>query len=247
MKTEKEQAQKNLLELKANSYPGRGIIVGLSENGQYLVQVYFVMGRSVNSQNRVFIIGDERTLETAPADPAKVKDPRLIIYTAMAETANKYAVSNGAQTYDALSVLGLEHAMQNWQYEPDPSSTPRISAVVSPQEGPEQLAEISILKKSPTSDECDRLFYKLPLTTPGLGYCITTYSGDGEPLPAFKGNPYLLPLEGSINKVRKTIWESLTPENKVCLAVKFIALNNKEVLLKTVNKYNVIKSAEVRA
>lgn len=234
----KELAQKNLLELKSNVYPGRGIIVGLDETGKYLIQVYWIMGRSENSRNRVFIIGDERTLEAAPADPTKVKDPSLIIYTAMAETATTYAVSNGNQTFDALSPKGLEFAMLGWQYEPDPPNfTPRISAVVSPKQGSEQLAEISILKKSPSSDECERRFYELPLTTPGLGYCITTYSGDGNPLPAFKGAPYLLPLAGGIKKVAQSIWDCLNEENRVSLAVKFIDIGNKEVLMTVVNKY----------
>jgi hypothetical protein len=189
------------------------------------------MGRSENSRNRIFIVDKNGILKTAPADPAKVKDPSLIIYTAMDETFGRYAVSNGNQTMDALSAGGLHYSMTEWQYEPDsPNFTPRITALIKPKS---LSAEISLLKKSPFSDDCERYLYELPITIPGLGHCVTTYSGDGDPLPSFAGDPYLLPLVGNKEKIARAIWNSLNEENKVSLAVKFISVQKK----KTTNRF----------
>ncbi|MHB8903988.1 MAG: IMP cyclohydrolase [Patescibacteria group bacterium] len=240
----KKLAQENLLKLKNNPYPGRGIIVGMDETGKYLVQVYWIMGRSENSRNRIFVVDDDDshgTLKTAAADPAKVKDPSLIIYTAMYETLTRYAVSNGHQTGSALAKRGLKAAMESWQYEPDsPNFTPRITAVMRPRAWEKQIAEISILKKSQFSDACQRDLYVVPISTPGLGYCVTTYSGDGNPLPSFEGNPYLLPLTGGIYGVTQTIWDVLNEENRVSLAVKFIEIETRETFIEIVNKYNAV-------
>lgn len=234
-------AGKNLSALASNPYPGRGIICGLDESSKYLIQVYWIMGRSENSRNRIFVIEDGGVLKTAAADPAKVKDPSLIIYTAMSETLTKYAVSNGHQTVDALSESGLDLAMMNWTYEPDqPNYTPRISALLEPKVWSEQVVEMSILKKSPINDECERHIYNLPLSIPGLGYCITTYAGDGNPLPPFAGDPYLLPLAGSIEDVARAIWAVLNEDNRVSLAVKFIEIKKRETLMTVINKYNAV-------
>lgn len=225
----KTRAKGNLLALSQNSYPGRGLIVGMDETGKYLIQVYWIMGRSENSRNRVFVIEDGGILKTAPFDPAKVKDPSLIIYTAMAQKRGRYAVSNGHQTLDILSVKSLNSSLEGWKYEPDhPNYTPRISAVIYSHL---RIVELSILKKSPLDDECDRYLYSRAINEPGFGYCITTYNGDGDPLPSFTGDPYLLPLAGDIQNVAQTIWDSLNKDNKVSLAVKFIELNGREILM----------------
>lgn len=225
----KEQAVENLLKLERNSYPGRGIIVGLDETGKYLVQVYWIMGRSENSRNRIFVVeqngvfGADVVLKTAPFDPAKVKDSSLIFYTAMAGTYTRYAVSNGAQTLDALSEKGWSNLKKKWKYEPDaPNYTPRISGILEPKLFEPHVAELSILKKSPSSRRCMSYLYKLDISIPGLGYCITTYNGDGNPLPAFTGDPYLLPLLGGIEEIAQKFWETLNEDNKVSLAVRFI-------------------------
>ena len=226
------QAKNNLLALKQNPYPGRGIIVGMDETGKYLIQVYWIMGRSENSRNRIFVIEDDGILKTAPFDSAKVKDPSLIIYTAMVQTLTHYPVSNGHQTIDALSLEGLDSSLETWKYEPDdPNYTPRISALLEPRVFAPQIAELSILKKSPFSNECNRYFYKLDISKPGLGYCITTYNGDGNPLPSFTGDPYLLPLIGGIEDVAQTFWDSLNKDNKVSLAVKFIEIDERSILM----------------
>ena len=220
----KISAEKNLLALKENSYPGRQIIIGLDESGKYGVQVYSIMGRSENSRNRVFIEDAEGALKTAPADPSKVKDPSLIIYQAMAENyLFNYAVSNGHQTTDAAEVDTLND-LQEWIYEPDsPNFTPRITARFDFGKNHNSLAaEILILKKSPLGTDCDRSLYNLAIPVAGLGYCVSTYSGDGDPLPPFKGDPYLLPLKGNIEEVANSIWEALNEENRVSLAVKFV-------------------------
>ena len=206
-------AENNLLALQQNPYPGRGIIVGLDESGKHLIQVSWIKGRSENSRNRIFVTEDNGILKTEAFDPAKVKDPSLIIYTAMAQTNTRYAVSNGAQTLDALSE-GLNALTEKWQYEPDrPNYTPRISAIVEPKSFNKRTAELSLLKKSPFGAECNAYLYKLDISRPGFGYCITTYNGDGDPLPSFTGDPYLLPLTGDIENVAQTIWDSLNADN----------------------------------
>ena len=242
IQTVKRIAEDNLLALKENPYPGRGIIVGVDESGKYLIQVYWIMGRSENSRNRIFVWKQGDVLKTVAADPKKVKDPSLIIYTAMAEKRDRYVVSNGEQTMDALSKEGLGKAIMPWEYEPDaPNFTPRITATFDLSRGC-SLAEMSILKKSPLSDQCNEHFYRLPLSisSSGLGYCLTTYSGDGNPLPSFQGDPYLLPLLGDINSVAQTIWDALNEDNRVSLAVKFISIVARQTLMKIINKYSAV-------
>ncbi len=233
-------AKDNLLVLKENPYPGRGIITGMDETGKFFVQVYWVMGRSKNSRNRVFVQEKNSLLKTAPADPTKVEDPSLIIYTAMDQSGGgQFAVSNGAQTTEAS--IGYEGAMKRWIYEPDkPNYTPRITALseIYSKEGP-FWTKMSILKKSPFGNFCDRYSYNLE-THPGLGYCITTYSGDGNPLPAFQGDPYLLPLIGNIGDISKMIWNNLNEENRVSLAVKFINIETKKTVIRIINKFKQV-------
>lgn len=239
----RKTAENNLLALKENPYPGRGIIAGMDETGEYLVQVYWIMGRSENSRNRIFVCEKGGILKTAAADLKKIKDPSLIIYTAMAENRDQYAVSNGEQTMDAvLNKEGLGKAMMRWEYEPDaPNFTPRITAIFDLSRGC-PLAEMSILKKSPINSQSDEYFYRLPLSmsSAGLGYCITTYSGDGDPLPPFQGDPYLLPLIGDIENVAQTIWDTLNKDNRVSLAVKFIRQRTRQTLMKVINKYKAV-------
>lgn len=241
LKTLQARAENNFLVLSENAYPGRGIIVGLDETGKYLVQVYWIMGRSENSRNRIFIQEPGGILKTAPADLKKVKDPSLIIYTAMFEDLS-YAVSNGHQTIDALRSGGLHQSMKKWTYEPDePNYTPRITALFYSlrEENPHRV-EISILKKSPFNGICDRYLYDLEVSEPGLGYCVTTYVCNGDPLPSFKGDPYLLPLFGDIDSVARRIWAALNEENRVSLAVKFINIEKRESSIKIINKHLVV-------
>jgi hypothetical protein len=205
------------------------------------------MGRSENSRNRIFVAtgGD---LRTAPADASKVKDPSLIIYRAMAEAKSGgfFVVSDGDQTDTVISGdrknMLFEQGMRCRGYKPDaPNFTPRITAVfskrlISP------VAEILVLKKSKFGKGCDRLLYRHDSFYPGFGFCVTTYSGDGNPLPSFCGEPYLLPLPGTIKDVADDMWEALNEANRVSLAVKFISAKEgndfSEIFI--INKYSAV-------
>jgi hypothetical protein len=235
-------AENNFLALKNNPYPGRGIIVGADADGKNLVLGYWIMGRSPNSRNRIFVLGSEEgSLKTAPVDPSKIEDSSLIFYQAMAQkrSLGLYVVSNGSQTSDALD-WGPENLPPTWHYEPDePNFTPRITAGINLMEGENAVALMSILKKSPFNEACDRYVYRLALA-PGLGYCITTYSGDGNPLPPFQGDPYLVPLAGNIKEMAQTIWSALNEDNRVSLALKFINTETNKVTMEIINKYGAI-------
>jgi hypothetical protein len=234
-------AGNNLSALRKNHYPGRGIIVGLDETGDNLVQVYWIMGRSENSRNRLFTCEPGGILKTIPANHKKVVNPNLIIYTAMAELPSMFAVSNGSQTKSALNYGGLGEALKEWEYEDDPPNyTPRITALFKLNRKNPYITEISILKKSPFNGICDRYLYNLEVSHPGLGYCVSTYVGDGDPLPSFKGDPYLLPLLGDIDKVLQGIWSVLNEENRISLAVKFINIKSRESDIRRINKYEKV-------
>lgn len=232
-----QTADTNLALLAENSYAGRGIIVGLSEDEKHLVQVYWIMGRSANSRNRTF--GCDRVtgrVYTEAADPSKVKDPSLIIYDAMKEFRNwesvTAVVSNGGQTGDVVNGMQcgrtLIQSLAGYDYEPDePHFTPRITAQCTwrfisvghfhP------TAEIALLRKSRMGRTCcDRNLYMYGDLAAGLGHCITTYQSDGDPLPSFEGEPYLLPLRGDAGQVAHTYATALEGPNFIALAVKFI-------------------------
>lgn len=219
-------------QLQQNAYPGRGIVVGLNETGHSLIQIYWIMGRSENSRNRVFELHGGRVF-TAAADPSKIKDPSLIIYNAMVEFGESYVVSNGAQTDTVVERLrkddpdmGLYLALEGVGYEPDaPNYTPRITAACGWSGDPDDrfyFAEMSVLRKSLCTDDCDHSFYELGSFGLGFGNCITTYSGDGNPLPSFRGEPFLVPLAGDIEAIADAYWSALDEDNKVSLVVKFI-------------------------
>ncbi len=237
-----ELARANLENLRRNPYPGQGIIVGRDGSGENRVQVYWIMGRSENSRNRVF----GQDLETGrvfteAVDPAKVKDPSLIIYNAMMEWNDCFVVSNGEQTDFVINAFvrnwTLFDAMYSTSYEPDaPNYTPRISAVCFARSGHFQMA---INRKSPWSEACDRHLYCFGKVQRGFGFCLTTYSGDGSPLPAFQGEPYPLLLKGdnNIKEVTGILWDVLNPENRVALAVKFINRDSGKSTIEIINKY----------
>jgi hypothetical protein len=234
------EATHNFESLRENSYPGRGIVVGMDETGRLLVQVYWIMGRSANSRNRI-LESEWGELRTAAADPAKIKDPSLIIYNAMRELKDLYLVSNGDQTdtiyQGLLAGVSFSQALNTRQYEPDaPNYTPRISAISSLREGV-PVAELSILKRSPFGESCDRQTFRYELFAPGYGRCITTYDGDGDPLPSFSGEPRLMPLAGEGEEIAQMYWDALDLENRVALAVKTIdiATGTSDILI--INQY----------
>lgn len=236
------RAQANFLRLALNSYPGRGIIAGMDESGKNLVQVYWIMGRSENSRNRVFSSDDNGRLFTEAADPGKMKDPSLVIYNAMVECDGRYVVSNGSQTDDIANNKSWRYsfhdALSRWQYEPDaPNFTPRISCTCA-LAGNEPLAQLSVLRKSPLGEACERVSYVYNELSKGYGYCITTYTGDGNPLPSWKGDPRVMPLYGNIMGLATTYWQALNGEHFVSLAVKFIPLDGSKSDIYIINKFS---------
>ena len=212
--------------LRQNAYPGRGLVVGRASTQDGWLMVYWIMGRSAHSQNRRFV-SEGGVLRTEPVDASLVIDPSRIIYEAMLELPGIYLVSNGDQTrtvYQALQAGGtFDDALQTREREPDaPNYTPRISAMLDLREPPGALL-LSILKANPANpDATDRFTYRPALPPAGLGVGLTTYLGDGTPLPSFQGDPLLLPCVGSANAVLDAYWDALDPGNRVALAVKRI-------------------------
>lgn len=222
-----EVAQHNLEHhLSKNPYPGRGLVIGRSGEDRWLI-LYWIMGRSANSRNRKFVI-DGTILRTEPVDPSLVKDPSLIIYEAMLELPGIYLVSNGDQTRtmcEALKSSGtIEDALATREREPDaPNFTPRINGILDFKEKTVKIG-LSILKANLLdSSYTDRFFYKPAIPKAGFGFCLTTYTGDGDPLPSFTGDPVLFPCNGSADEVLETYWSALNEENRISLAVKEIS------------------------
>jgi len=220
----KKEAERNLLwNLIKNSYPGRGIVVGLDETGEYMIQIYWIMGRSEGSRNRVLSCDDGRVF-TEAADPSKMKDPSLLIYNAMRESGTQYVVSNGVQTDDIVRAgpANFAAALYEYAYESDvPICTPRISATAWWSSQGQPRVNMSILRRSRWDLQCDRNFYEIRGFGAGFGFCMTTYASDGNPPPPFRGEPYLVPLPGKFCQIADMYWESLDTKNRVALAVKF--------------------------
>jgi IMP cyclohydrolase len=237
-----ESAEQNFdRHLRYNSYPGRGLVVGRSSTEEAWLVVYWIMGRSAHSQNRRFV-AQGSVLQTEPVDPSLVKDPSLIIYEAMLELSGIYLVSNGDQTrtlYETIRAGGtFDAALATREREPDaPNYTPRISAMLDLQSAPRMLA-LSLLKANPADPELtDRFAYRPASPPPGLGVGLTTYMGDGSPLPSFQGDPLLLPLEGSVEAVLDAYWEALDADNRVALAVKWIPAQGGESEILVRNRF----------
>lgn len=212
--------------LVENAYPGRGLVVGRRDDDAGWLLVYFIMGRSENSRNRRFCADGDR-LWTEPVDESKVEDPSLIIYDAMLALPGIQFVSNGDQTdtvYEAMLEGGrFAAALETREREPDaPNYTPRITGKLDCRHG-EKAVTLSLLKANVVDpDLTDRFTYRPADPAPGLGYGLTTYMGDGSPLPPFQGDPLLLPLTGSPQEVLEAYWEALDADNRVSLAVKFV-------------------------
>ena len=227
-------------ELKSNSYPGRGIVLGKSEDGKTAVAAYFIMGRSVNSRNRIFV-EDGEGIRTQAFDPAKLVDPSLVIYAPVRVLGNKTIVTNGDQTdtiYEGMDKqMTFEQSLRSREFEPDaPNYTPRISGVMHIEGGKYNYA-LSILKSSDQNPEsCSRFAFAYEKPIAGEGRFIHTYMGDGNPLPSFEGEPKRVKIEGDIDSFTKTVWESLNEENKVSLFVRFIDVETGAYETRIVNK-----------
>ncbi len=231
----------NMAALGANAYPGRGIVIGQTPDARHWVQVYWIMGRSENSRNRVFV-EDGDTVRTAPHDPSRVKDPSLIIYHCVRVAGRAHIVSNGDQT-DTIAAglahgLTFEGALHTRTFEPDaPNFTPRISGVVDLNDMGHAY-RLSVLKAEGGDPERPlRCFYAYGRGTPGVGHAVTTYRGDGDPLPSFEGEPRALPLWDDPRSTAERYWETLNAENRVALLVKFIDLAQGRAQVVLVNKH----------
>jgi len=227
-------------ELKGNSYPGRGIVIGKSKDGKTAVTAYFIMGRSANSRNRVFV-EDGEGIRTQAYDPSKLEDPSLIIYAPVRVLGNKTIVTNGDQTdtiYEGMDKqLTFEQSLRCREFEPDgPNYTPRISGIMHIENGSYNYA-MSILKSSDGNPEsCSRFTFAYEKPLCGEGHFIHTYMGDGNPLPSFEGEPTRVEIDGDIDSFTNMVWESLNEDNKVSLFVRFIDIATGKYESRIVNK-----------
>lgn len=231
-------------ELSENEYPGRGIVIGCSADGKQAVMAYFIMGRSQNSRNRIFVPYEEG-IRTQAFDPSKLEDPSLIIYAPVRVLGNKTIVTNGDQTdtiFDGiLNGISFEQALRCREFEPDaPNYTPRISSIVRVDSDRKQFRyAISILKSSNGNpDSCQRFTFGYKIPVPGEGHFIHTYMHDGNPLPSFEGEPKLVKIEGSIDEFTEMLWQNLNEENKVSLFVRYIDIDTGKTDTRIVNKNN---------
>ncbi len=227
-------------ELKNNEYPGRGIVIGRTADGKKAVTAYFIMGRSSNSRNRIFV-EDGEGIRTQAFDPSKLEDPSLIIYAPVRVLGNKTIVTNGDQTdtiYEGMDrQFTFEQSLRSREFEPDaPNYTPRISGIMHIANGTYHYA-MSILKSDdgdPSS--CQRFTFAYENPKAGEGRFIHTYMHDGNPLPSFSGEPKKVEISGTIDEFTQLVWESLNEENKVSLFVRYIDIETGSYETRIVNK-----------
>ena len=226
-------------ELSSNDYPGRGIVIGRSEDGTKAVIAYFIMGRSSNSRNRIF---SEKNGEifTEPFDASKVEDPSLIIYAAVRKFENKLIVTNGDQTdtiYDGFAAgRSMSESLTSREFEPDaPNFTPRISGVID-FENRNFTYEMSILKSADEiGSACSRYTFSYP-SLPGVGHFIHTYVCDGNPLPTFQGEPERVEILDDIDEFAELLWNGLNEDNKISLFVRYTDIQTLEYEERIINK-----------
>ena len=228
-------------ELNSLAYHGRGIIIGKSADSQKAITAYFIMGRSVNSRNRVFVAEGE-AMRTKAFDESKMVDPHLIIYYPVRVLGNKTIVTNGDQTdtiYELMDKqMTFEQALRTREFEDDaPNFTPRISGITHHEKGEMNYA-LSILKSAEGDDaSCERFTYAYSNPIPGKAKFIHTYNGDGDPLPSFEGEPKTLELPDlDIDALTDLIWNNLNEDNKVSLFVRYIDLADGKTETRIVNK-----------
>ena len=227
-------------ELQSNAYPGRGIVIGKTPDGKKGVAAYFIMGRSENSRNRIFVEEGEG-IRTQAFDPSKMTDPSLIIYAPVRVLGNKTIITNGDQTdtiYEGMDKqLTFEQSLRSREFEPDaPNYTPRISGIMHIEGGSYNYA-MSILKSNNGDPAaCNRYTFAYQNPIAGEGHFIHTYMQDGNPLPSFEGEPKLVEIQGNIDEFTDLLWKSLNEENKVSLFVRYIDLDSGEWETRIVNK-----------
>ncbi|MBO7736517.1 MAG: IMP cyclohydrolase [Clostridia bacterium] len=226
--------------IKDNSYVGRGIVIGKSADGKKAVTAYFIMGRSENSRNRVFIEKDNGDVITAPFDESKVEDPSLIIYSAIRSYQNNLIVTNGDQTdtiYDGISSgKCFFKSLKTREFEPDaPNLTPRISGMLT-FEDKDFSYKMSILKSADEQGTaCNRYLFDYTALA-GMGHFIHTYVCDGNPIPTFQGEPERVAIPNDIDEFTSTLWNNLNENNKISLYVRYIDLADGSVENRMINK-----------
>lgn len=227
-------------ELKNNAYPGRGIVIGKSADGTKAVTAYFIMGRSENSRNRVFV-EEGAGIRTQAFDPSKLTDPSLIIYAPVRVLGNKTIVTNGDQTdtiYEGMDKqMTFEQSLRCREFEPDgPNYTPRISGIMHIENGGYNYA-MSILKSNNGNPEaCNRYTFAYENPVAGEGHFIHTYMHDGNPLPSFEGEPKLVAIPDDMDAFVDLLWNSLNEDNKVSLFVRYINIADGTYETRIVNK-----------
>ena len=229
-------------ELQENAYPGRGIVLGRSEDGTKAVAAYFIMGRSENSRNRIFVEEGEG-IRTQAFDPSKLTDPSLIIYAPVRVLGHKTIVTNGDQTdtvYEGMEKgLTFEQSLRSRDFEPDaPNYTPRISGLMELENGRYSYS-LSILKSNNGDPACcNRYTFSYENCAAGEGHFIHTYLHDGNPLPSFEGEPKLVAIPDDMEKFTNMLWNNLNQENKVSLFVRYIdiATGKYETVIKNKNQ-----------
>jgi len=227
--------------LKANDYPGRGMVIGLNAPGTRFVQLYWIMGRSAQSQNRRFVQEGD-VIRTAPVDASKVTHPELIIYNAIARTGHSHIVSNGDQTDTIFRALQMgstfEAALATRTHELDaPNFTPRISGLLQ-YDGPHSAFWLAIIKPSPLDESGSvHQFFRYTRFAPGYGMCLHTYQQNGDPVPAFVGEPYPVPLPASICQIADTFYDALNPEYRISVLVKTIDVMTEKTEFHLINKH----------
>ncbi len=224
-----------------NTYPGRGLVVGRASQTDAWIMIYWIMGRSEHSRNRRFVVEGDM-LRTEPVDASLVDDPSLIIYEAMMLLPHCHLIGNGDQIrtiYEALQAgSSFDAALSTREREPDaPNYTPRISAMLDLHDSTGQLT-MSILKAN-TADPTytDRTTYRPARPPAGFGMALTTYDGDGSPLPSFSQDPLLLPCEGDIHTVLDRYWDALDADNRLAIAVKHIPTDSHTSEIIVRNRY----------
>lgn len=249
--------------LKTKAYPGRGIVLGTSDDGENGVIAYFIMGRSENSRNRIFVTEGDG-IRTEAFDPSKVTDPSLIIYSPVRVLGRATIVTNGDQTdtiYDALerfeatksdykgalltdslegtlAVRAFSEALASRTFEPDaPNYTPRISGLLYA-DGDFSTYRLSILKTAEGNPiMCQRFYYSYENKIPGVGHLLHTYQVNDDPLPSYEGDPRPVTIQGDLESFSANLWRSLNAENKVSLFVRYVNFRDGSSRTKIINKY----------
>ncbi len=234
----KKLAEKKLKQhIAENVYPGRGIVLGRNEENSWIV-IYWIMGRSSNSRNRIFK-HENGILRTEAADPTLIEDPSLIIYNVMRDVDQRIVVTNGSHTDTICDGLAQDESfytsLHSKKHEPDaPNYTTRISGIIEPSDSSLTLSRIT--KSDFSVEQSAHFYYRYNEILPGFGYCLTTYMGDGNPLPAFEGDPIVLPLEGNAEEIANSYWQKLDPDNRISLFVRELKKSGED-RLKIINRF----------